>query len=33
MTSGTLEIWLDELTCPTLREGDSFWFSTLGHRW
>jgi DNA-binding transcriptional MerR regulator/quercetin dioxygenase-like cupin family protein len=31
---GTLEIWLDELECHTLREGDSFWFeSTLGHRW
>jgi DNA-binding transcriptional MerR regulator/quercetin dioxygenase-like cupin family protein len=34
MMSGTLEIWLDELQCHTLREGDSFWFeSTLGHRW
>lgn len=31
---GTLEIWLDELECYTLREGDSLWFeSTLGHRW
>ena len=34
MMSGTLEIWLDELQCHTLRDGDSFWFeSTLGHRW
>jgi DNA-binding transcriptional MerR regulator/quercetin dioxygenase-like cupin family protein len=34
MMSGTLEIWLDELECHTLREGDSFWFeSTVGHRW
>jgi DNA-binding transcriptional MerR regulator/quercetin dioxygenase-like cupin family protein len=34
MMAGTLEIWLDELQCHTLREGDSFWFeSTLGHRW
>jgi len=34
MMSGTLEIWLDELDCHTLHEGDSFWFeSTLGHRW
>ena len=32
--SGTLELWLDELECHTLRAGDSFWFeSTLGHRW
>jgi DNA-binding transcriptional MerR regulator len=32
--SGTLEVWLDELECFTLRAGDSFWFeSTLGHRW
>jgi DNA-binding transcriptional MerR regulator/quercetin dioxygenase-like cupin family protein len=31
---GTLEIWLDELECHTLHEGDSFWFeSTVGHRW
>jgi DNA-binding transcriptional MerR regulator/quercetin dioxygenase-like cupin family protein len=31
---GTLELWLDELECHTLREGDSFWFeSTVGHRW
>lgn len=32
--AGTLELWLDELECHTLREGDSFWFeSTVGHRW
>lgn len=31
---GTLELWLDELECHVLREGDSFWFeSTHGHRW
>jgi uncharacterized cupin superfamily protein len=34
MMSGTLEVWLDELECFVLHEGDSFWFeSTLGHRW
>jgi DNA-binding transcriptional MerR regulator/quercetin dioxygenase-like cupin family protein len=34
MLSGTLEIWLDELECHTIHEGDSFWFeSTVGHRW
>jgi DNA-binding transcriptional MerR regulator len=34
MMAGTLELWLDELQCHTLRQGDSFWFeSTLGHRW
>jgi DNA-binding transcriptional MerR regulator len=34
MMTGTLELWLDELECHTLREGDSFWFeSTVGHRW
>jgi DNA-binding transcriptional MerR regulator/quercetin dioxygenase-like cupin family protein len=34
MMSGTLEIWLDELQCHTLHQGDSFWFeSTSGHRW
>ncbi|PYR09959.1 MAG: MerR family transcriptional regulator [Acidobacteria bacterium] len=34
MMSGTLEIWLDELQCHTLQQGDSFWFeSTVGHRW
>lgn len=34
MLSGALEIWLDELECFVLREGDGFCFeSTLGHRW
>jgi quercetin dioxygenase-like cupin family protein len=34
MVSGTLEVWLDELECFVLREGDSFWFpSTHAHRW
>jgi DNA-binding transcriptional MerR regulator len=34
MMSGSLEIWLDELQCHTLHQGDSFWFeSTVGHRW
>ena len=34
MIAGTLEVWLDELECFVLHEGDSFWFeSTLGHRW
>jgi DNA-binding transcriptional MerR regulator len=34
MIAGTLEIWLDELECHTLHDGDSFWFeSTVGHRW
>lgn len=34
MMAGTLELWLDELHCHALREGDSFWFeSTVGHRW
>jgi DNA-binding transcriptional MerR regulator/quercetin dioxygenase-like cupin family protein len=34
MLAGTLEIWLDELECHTLHQGDSFWFeSTVGHRW
>jgi DNA-binding transcriptional MerR regulator len=34
MMSGTLEIWLDELECHRLHEGDGFWFeSTVGHRW
>jgi uncharacterized cupin superfamily protein len=33
MLSGTLELWLDELECHTLREGDGFWFeSRNGHR-
>ena len=34
MVAGTLEVWLDELQCYVLREGDSFWFpSTHAHRW
>jgi DNA-binding transcriptional MerR regulator/quercetin dioxygenase-like cupin family protein len=34
MLGGTLEIWLDELECFVLHEGDSFWFeSTHAHRW
>lgn len=34
MLTGTLEVWLDELQCYMLREGDSFWFpSTHAHRW
>jgi DNA-binding transcriptional MerR regulator/quercetin dioxygenase-like cupin family protein len=34
MLAGTLEVWLDELQCFVLKEGDSFWFeSTHGHRW
>jgi len=34
MLKGTLEIWLGELECHLLREGDSFWFeSNVGHRW
>jgi DNA-binding transcriptional MerR regulator/quercetin dioxygenase-like cupin family protein len=34
MLGGTLEVWLDELQCYVLREGDSFWFpSTHAHRW
>ena len=34
MLNGTLEIWLDELECHVLHEGESFWFeSTRGHRW
>lgn len=34
MMAGTLEVWLDEMECFVLNEGDSFWFeSTLGHRW
>src|SRR5215510_6680481 len=34
MMSGTIELWLDELQCHTLRDGDGFWFeSTVGHRW
>jgi DNA-binding transcriptional MerR regulator/quercetin dioxygenase-like cupin family protein len=34
MLKGSLEIWLDELECHVLQEGDSFWFeSNVGHRW
>lgn len=34
VVAGALEIWLDELECFILRDGDGFWFeSTLGHRW
>jgi DNA-binding transcriptional MerR regulator/quercetin dioxygenase-like cupin family protein len=34
MMAGTLELWLEELKCYTLQEGDSFWFeSSMGHRW
>jgi DNA-binding transcriptional MerR regulator/quercetin dioxygenase-like cupin family protein len=34
MLKGTLEIWLGELECHLLRQGDSFWFeSNVGHRW
>ena len=34
MLEGTLEIWLDEVECHVLEQGDSFWFeSNRGHRW
>jgi DNA-binding transcriptional MerR regulator/quercetin dioxygenase-like cupin family protein len=34
MLAGTLEIWLDELECFGLHEGDSFWFESMhAHRW
>jgi len=34
MLAGTLEVWLDEVECHHLEEGDSFWFeSNRGHRW
>jgi DNA-binding transcriptional MerR regulator/quercetin dioxygenase-like cupin family protein len=34
MLKGSLEIWLDELECNVLHEGDAFWFeSSRGHRW
>jgi DNA-binding transcriptional MerR regulator len=34
MLDGALEVWLDEIECHALQQGDSFWFeSTLGHRW
>ena len=34
MLEGSLEIWLDEVECNVLEQGDSFWFeSNRGHRW
>jgi DNA-binding transcriptional MerR regulator/quercetin dioxygenase-like cupin family protein len=34
MLEGTLEVWLDEVECNVLEQGDSFWFeSNRGHRW
>jgi DNA-binding transcriptional MerR regulator len=34
MLEGTLEVWLDEVECHILEQGDSFWFeSNRGHRW
>lgn len=34
MLEGTLEVWLDEIECHLLEQGDSFWFeSNRGHRW
>lgn len=34
MLEGSLEIWLDEVECHVLEQGDSFWFeSNRGHRW
>lgn len=34
MLKGKLEVWLDEVECHLLQEGDSFWFeSNRGHRW
>ena len=34
MLEGKLEIWLDEVECHLLEQGDSFWFeSNRGHRW
>jgi len=34
MLEGTLEVWLDEVECHVLEQGDSFWFeSNRGHRW
>jgi DNA-binding transcriptional MerR regulator/quercetin dioxygenase-like cupin family protein len=34
MLEGTLELWLDEVECHLLEQGDSFWFeSNRGHRW
>ena len=28
MMAGTLEVWLDELECFVLQEGDRFWFES-----
>ncbi|HVO59977.1 MAG TPA: MerR family transcriptional regulator [Terriglobales bacterium] len=34
MLEGSLEVWLDEVECRVLEQGDSFWFeSNRGHRW
>jgi DNA-binding transcriptional MerR regulator/quercetin dioxygenase-like cupin family protein len=34
MLEGALEVWLDEVECHLLQQGDSFWFeSNRGHRW
>lgn len=34
MLEGRLEVWLDEVECHVLQQGDSFWFeSNRGHRW
>jgi len=34
MLEGVLEVWLDEVECHLLEQGDSFWFeSNRGHRW
>lgn len=34
MLEGSLEVWLDEVECHVLENGDSFWFeSNRGHRW
>ena len=32
--SGNCDVWLDEVECHLLQQGDSFWFeSNRGHRW
>jgi hypothetical protein len=28
MLEGTLEVWLDEVECHLLEQGDSFWFES-----
>ena len=34
IVQGSLEIWLDEVECQVLKQGDSVWFeSDRGHRW